>query len=115
IITPNILLLLQMSLVIAMAVIGGVESIVAAAIGGCVIEFALETPRRQISFARGALGMAGWGLVFFRVVVLLSVRFMRNGLVHTALLKLERAATLRETVEKRLAATSVAEKAEKAP
>jgi hypothetical protein len=36
-------------------------------------------------------------------------------LVHTALLKLERAATLSETVEKRLAATSAAGEEEKAP
>lgn len=115
IITPNILLLLQMSLVIAMAVIGGLESIVAAAIGGCVIEFALEALRSNISLAGVTIDMSVWRLVFFGLLLMLTLRFMRNGLVHTALLKLERAATLRETVEKRLAATSAAEKGEKAP
>ena len=38
IITPNNLMILQMSLVVAMAVIGGVENFVAAAIGAIIIE-----------------------------------------------------------------------------
>jgi branched-chain amino acid transport system permease protein len=115
IITPNILLLGQMSLVIAMAVIGGLESIVAAAIGGCVIEFSLEALRNNFSIAGVTIDMSVWRLVFFGLLLMLTLRFMRNGLVHTALLGLGRAATLRETVEKRLAAASAAGGPEKAP
>jgi branched-chain amino acid transport system permease protein len=115
IITPNILLLLQMSLVIAMAVIGGLESIVAAAIGGCVIEFALEALRSNISIAGMTIDMSVWRLVFFGLLLMLTLRFMRNGLVDTALLKLKRASALRETVEKRLAAPATAGEAEKSP
>jgi branched-chain amino acid transport system permease protein len=115
IITPNILLLLQMSLVIAMAVIGGLENIVAAAIGGCVIEFALEALRTNISIAGWTIDMSVWRLVFFGLLLMLTLRFMRNGLVDTALLKLKRASTLRETVEKRLAAPSAAGGSETAP
>ena len=118
IITPNILLLLQMSLVIAMAVIGGLESIVAAAIGACVIEFSLEALRSNFSVAGVTVDMSVWRLIFFGLLLMLTLRFMRNGLVQTALVRLQRATALRETVEKRLAGAAGsgdATRAEKAP
>ena len=41
-ITPNIMIIPQMGLVIAMAIVGGVESLIAAAIGGILIQVSLE-------------------------------------------------------------------------
>ncbi len=52
IITPNNLFLLQMSLVVAMAVIGGVENFVAAALGAILIQFALEMLRNSFTVGR---------------------------------------------------------------
>ncbi len=48
IVTPNLLFLLQMSLVVAMAVIGGLENFFAAAIGAILLQFALEMLRNNI-------------------------------------------------------------------
>ena len=45
IITPNIMVIPQMGLVIAMAIIGGVESLIAAAIGAILIQISLELLR----------------------------------------------------------------------
>ena len=53
IITPNNLFLLQMSLVVAMAVIGGIENFVAAAIGAIFLQLMLELLRN--SFTIGAI------------------------------------------------------------
>ena len=47
IITPNNLMILQMSLVVAMAVIGGLENFAAAAIGAIIIQFLLELLRES--------------------------------------------------------------------
>jgi hypothetical protein len=52
IITPNMLFLLQMSLVVAMAVIGGVENFVAAAIGAIFIQIMLEVLRTSFTIGR---------------------------------------------------------------
>lgn len=87
IITPNILIILQMSLVIAMAVIGGLENIYAAAIGAVIIQFLLELLRTSFSipipFAADPLvvDMSIWRLVFFGLVLMVTLRFQRNGLI----------------------------------
>lgn len=45
ILTPNIMIIPQMGLVIAMAIIGGVENLIAATIGGMIIQIGLEVLR----------------------------------------------------------------------
>jgi branched-chain amino acid transport system permease protein len=71
IISPDLGSVDQMGLVVAMAVIGGAESIIAATIGAILVEFLLEALR---SYEQ-------WRLVLFAVVLLLVVRFARNGLL----------------------------------
>ncbi len=71
-ITPNILILGQMSIVIAMAVIGGIESLIGAAIGAILIQFSLELLRE----------LGNWRLVAFGLLLMLTLRFARNGLIY---------------------------------
>lgn len=106
IITPNILLILQMSLVIAMAVIGGLESIVAAAIGAIFILFMLELLRTSFTIGPITVDMTVWRLVFFGAVLMLTLRFRRNGLIAPILDWFERADVAEETVAKRQQATT---------
>ncbi len=101
IITPNILIILQMSLVIAMAVIGGLENIVAAAIGAFVIEFALELLRNSFDIGPFRIDMTTWRLVFFGALLMITLRFFRNGLIHPLLLRFTRGGVAAETVAKR--------------
>ena len=81
IITPNNLMILQMSLVVAMAVIAGVENFAAAAIGAILIEFILEMLRISFTIGNVTIDMSLWRLVFFGVVLMLTLRFARNGLL----------------------------------
>jgi branched-chain amino acid transport system permease protein len=74
IITPDIGSVDQMGLVVAMAVIGGAESLIAATAGAILVEFLLEALRAY----------SEWRLVLFAVVLLLTVRFARNGLLALA-------------------------------
>lgn len=71
IISPNILVLPQMGLVMAMAIIGGVESLIAAAIGAILIQVGLEVLRE----------FGAWRLVVFGALLVLTLRFARNGLI----------------------------------
>jgi branched-chain amino acid transport system permease protein len=71
IISPDMGSVDQMGLVVAMAVIGGAESIIAATIGAVLVEFLLEALRSY----------GEWRLVLFALVLLLVVRFARNGLL----------------------------------
>ncbi|RMF38296.1 MAG: branched-chain amino acid ABC transporter permease [Chloroflexi bacterium] len=71
-VTPNILILGQMSIVIAMAVIGGIESLVGAAIGAILVQFSLELLRE----------VGNWRLVAFGLLLMLTLRFARNGLIY---------------------------------
>ena len=74
ILTPDIGSVDQMGLVVAMAVIGGAESIVAAMIGALGLEFLVEALR---SYGQ-------WRLVLFGALLLLTIRFARNGLLALA-------------------------------
>ena len=103
IITPNILILLQMSIVIAMAVIGGLENFVSAAIGAILVSFSLELLRNSFTVGPVTIDMTVWRLVFFGLLLMLTLRFWRNGLVYPLLMRLTRPGTKAETVEKRLA------------
>ena len=106
IITPNILLILFMSLVIAMAVIGGLESFVAAAIGAIIIEFMLELLRNSFDIGPYTVDMTTWRLVFFGALLMITLRFWRNGLIHPLLNRFTRAGVAEETVAKRVAGAS---------
>ncbi len=121
-ITPNILIIAQMSLVIAMAVIGGIESLFGAAIGAILIQFALEFLReipmpdrlmptlteigptlQRIGLGVGENGILthAWRLVAFGLLLMLTLRFWRNGLIHPLIQRLFRQEALAETVAKR--------------
>jgi branched-chain amino acid transport system permease protein len=103
IITPNTLILLQMALVIAMAVIGGLENVVAAAVGAIIISFGLEFLRNDFVILGQSVDMSTWRLVFFGLLLMLTLRFLRNGVIHGGLLWLERRGVGAETVAKRRA------------
>ena len=106
IITPNILIILQMSLVIAMAVIGGLENIYAAAIGAILLLFSLELLRNSFDIGPVTVDMTTWRLVFFGLLLMVTLRFFRNGLIYPIIMKISRWGMDKETVAKRNAATS---------
>jgi branched-chain amino acid transport system permease protein len=106
VVTPNILLILQMSLVIAMAVIGGLESLVGAAIGAIIIQFALEFLRIDIELGPLVIDMTTWRLVFFGLLLMLTLRFWNNGLISPVIQWLTRSGPTEETVAKRQQATA---------
>jgi branched-chain amino acid transport system permease protein len=99
--TPNNLMILQMSLVIAMAVIGGLESLVAAAIGAIIIQFALELLRTDITIGPLEIDMTTWRLVFFGLLLMLTLRFWNNGLISPIIQWFTRSDVAKETVAKR--------------
>ena len=71
ILTPNFGELGTMGLVIGMAVIGGVENLIAATLGGILLEFGLE----------GLREIGAWRMVVFGGLLMMVVRFARNGLL----------------------------------
>lgn len=105
VVTPNILLILQMSLVIAMAVIGGLESLIGAAIGAIIIEFALEFLRTSFMIGPIEVDMTTWRLVFFGLLLMLTLRFWNNGLIYPLIQWFTRSGVAEETVAKRTQAT----------
>lgn len=109
IVTPNMLFLLQMSLVVAMAVIGGVENFVAAALGAILLQVALETLRTSFTVGGVVVDMTTWRLVFFGVLLMVTLRFFRNGLIAPFISRFTRAHVAAETVARRRAAREAAE------
>lgn len=105
IITPNNLFLLQMSLVVAMAVIGGVENFVAAALGAVFIQVALEMLRNSFTIGGVEIDMTVWRLVFFGLLLMVTLRFFRNGLIAPIIEYFARGHVAAETVEKRRTVT----------
>lgn len=101
IITPNNLMILQMSLVVAMAVIGGIENIAAAAIGAILIEFTLELLRNSFQIGAITIDMNLWRLVFFGLLLMLTLRFSRNGLITPIIHYFTRSHVAAETVARR--------------
>jgi len=106
VITPNIILILQMSLVIAMAVIGGLESLIGAAIGAIVIQFALEFLRTSFTIGPIVVDMTTWRLVFFGLLLMLTLRFWNNGLISPIISWFTRGGVAEETVAKRQQVTA---------
>jgi branched-chain amino acid transport system permease protein len=109
IITPNNLMILQMSLVVAMAVIGGVENVVAAAVGAILINFVLELLRNSFEIGGFEVDMTIWRLVVFGVLLMVTLRFFRNGLIAPVIDYFQRGHVAAETVAKRAEATESAE------
>lgn len=101
IISPNNLVILQMSLIVAMAVIGGVENIVAAAIGAILLQFLLEMLRNSFEIGPVEIDMTIWRLVFFGVLLMLTLRFSPKGLLVPAIDYFTRGHIAKETVAKR--------------
>jgi branched-chain amino acid transport system permease protein len=109
IITPNNLMILQMSLVVAMAVIGGVENVVAAAIGAILINFVLELLRNSFEIGPFTVDMTIWRLVVFGALLMVTLRFARNGLIAPIIDRFTRGHVAAETVVKRKATADEAE------
>lgn len=108
IVTPNMLFLLQMSLVVAMAVIGGVENFVAAALGAIFLQIMLEVLRTNFTIGGIEVDMTTWRLVFFGLLLMITLRFFRNGLIAPLIDYFTRAGVAEETVAKRRAGRSAA-------
>ena len=97
-----------MSLVIAMAVIGGLENIYAAAIGAILLLFGLEMLRNSFDVGPFRVDMTTWRLVFFGLLLMLTLRFFRNGLIYPIIMYFTRRGVAEQTVSKRQAATESA-------
>jgi len=104
IITPNTMEILQMSLVIAMAVIGGMESLLGAAIGAFFSRVSLEL-LREINLFGLHVELGAWRYAAFGVLLVLTLRFAQNGLLHPIIDRLFMRRTRQETVAKRVQAT----------
>jgi branched-chain amino acid transport system permease protein len=79
-VTPGLASLDQMSLVIAMAVLGGVESLVGAAVGAVLVQLGLELLQP----------IGEWRMAAFGLLLVLTLRFAGDGLVVTAARRLAR-------------------------
>jgi branched-chain amino acid transport system permease protein len=80
IITPNTIELLQLSLVIAMTVIGGMESLVGAAGGALLCRILLEA-LREINIFGLHIEFGAWRYAAFGLLLVFTLRFAQNGLV----------------------------------
>ena len=69
--TPNMLLLTEMGLIIAMTIIGGIESLAGAVTGAILVEIVSEYLREY----------GEWRLTLFGLILLLTLRFSQNGLL----------------------------------
>ncbi len=81
IITPNTMELLQMSLIVAMAVIGGMDSLLGAALGAVVSRIALEL-LREINILGLHIEFGAWRYAAFGLLLMFTLRFAQNGLLY---------------------------------
>ena len=112
-IIPEQLEVLQMSLIIAYAVIGGMESLIGAAAGAFISRYMLEAMREVVislpfgmTFADGADAFVwetgAWRFALFGVVMVVTLRWMRNGLLYPIITWFSgRNLVMQETVSKR--------------
>ncbi len=124
IVVPDEMQIGRMSLVIAMAVIGGSNNLMAAAIGALFLHFALEwlqeipMPDALMSWLQAhqatleawgfGLGEAGlktnaWRMVAFGILLMVTLRFWRNGLVSPILERIMQARAKEEVARGRAA------------
>jgi branched-chain amino acid transport system permease protein len=107
IITPNTMEILQMSLVIAMAVIGGMESLMGAAVGAFFSRLTLEL-LREINVFGLHIELGAWRYAAFGVLLILTLRFAQNGLLYPIIDRLFMRQARERTVAKRVQATEAA-------
>jgi len=100
IITPNTMEILQMSLVIAMAVIGGMESLLGAAIGAFLSRISLEL-LREINILGLHIELGAWRYAAFGLLLMFTLRFAQNGLLHPIIDRLFMRRVREETVAAR--------------
>lgn len=112
-IIPEQLEVLQMSLIIAYAVIGGMESLVGAAAGAFISRYMLEAMREVVITLPFGLTTAdggdafvwetgAWRFALFGVVMVFTLRYMRNGLLYPIITWFSgRDLAMKETVSKR--------------
>jgi len=86
VLTPGIGALDYMALLVVMTVIGGMERLPTAVGGAIVIEFLLEMLRGTWRWEVPLIGISvhydpQWRLPFFGIILLLTMRFARNGLL----------------------------------
>jgi branched-chain amino acid transport system permease protein len=101
IITPNTMELLQMSLIVAMAVIGGMESLFGAAVGAIVSRLALEL-LREVNILGLHIEFGAWRFAAFGLVLVFTLRFAQNGLLYPIVERLFLRRARQETVAKRI-------------
>jgi branched-chain amino acid transport system permease protein len=102
IVTPNTMEILQMSLVIAMAVIGGMESLLGAAFGAFLSRVGLEL-LREINVFGLHIELGAWRYAAFGLLLMFTLRFAQNGLIHPIIDRLFMQRAREETVSKRVA------------
>ncbi|HIE56692.1 MAG TPA: branched-chain amino acid ABC transporter permease [Anaerolineales bacterium] len=121
-IAPNELMIPRMSLIIAMAVIGGTESLISASIGAVFIHFLMEWLQKipvsdammaklqanadlvqqfGLTLGDGVVQTNAWRMALFGLLLMLTLRFRRNGIIQPLLEKLGRQGVAEETVAKR--------------
>jgi len=105
IVTPNTMEILQMSLVIAMAVIGGIESLLGAAIGAFLTRIGLEV-LREINIFGVQIELGAWRYAAFGLLLMFTLRFAQNGLVYPIIDRLFVRPGRKDTVAKREQASS---------
>jgi branched-chain amino acid transport system permease protein len=105
IVTPNTMEILQMSLVIAMAVIGGIESLLGAAVGAFLTRIGLEV-LREINVFGVQIELGAWRYAAFGLLLMFTLRFAQNGLIHPIIDRLFVQPGRKETVAKREQASS---------
>lgn len=101
IITPNTMELLQMSLIVAMAVIGGMESLFGSAVGAIVSRLALEL-LREINILGLHIEFGAWRYAAFGLVLVFTLRFAQNGLLYPIVERLFLRRARQATVAKRI-------------
>lgn len=101
IVTPNTMEILQMSLVIAMAVIGGMESLLGAALGAFLSRVGLEL-LREINVFGLHIELGAWRYAAFGLLLMFTLRFAQNGLIHPIIDRLFMQRAREETVAKRV-------------
>ena len=102
IVTPNTMEILQMSLVIAMAVIGGMESLLGAAFGAFLSRVGLEL-LREINVFGLHIELGAWRYAAFGLLLMFTLRFAQNGLIHPIIDRLFMQRAREATVAKRVA------------
>lgn len=112
-IIPEQLEILQMSLIIAYAVIGGMESLIGAAAGAFISRYMLEAVRQVVFSLPFGLTLPDgsdaivwdtgyWRFALFGVVMVFTLRYMRNGLLYPIITWFSgRDIAMKETVSKR--------------